>query len=214
MNTPLSVYDTGLRSGRVHMLRTNGSRRALPMSRWIADHDQADTSLLSRCTGTTMDIGCGPGRLAAALTSRGVPTLGIDLSRVAVAMTRQRGAIALRRDVFDQLPGEGRWDHLLLADGNIGIGGDPARLLRRCRALLAPTGTVILDLEPPGSGLLVEQVRLEQSGTVSAPFRWCWLGVDALATFATAADLHIRSVWLAGDRWQAELEIQANGDLI
>ena len=211
MNNPLSVYDTGLRNGKMHLLRTNGSRRPLPMARWIADHNQADEIMLSLCCGVTLDIGCGPGRLAAALTNRGVPTMGIDLSRIAVAMTRRRGAIAMRRDVFDPLPGEGRWDHLLLADGNIGIGGHPTRLLRRCRTLLAPAGTVILDVEPPGHGLLVEHIRLEQSGRVSAPFRWCWLGVDALSTFAGAAGLRIRSVWLTGDRWQAELEIETDG---
>ena len=41
------------------------------------------------------------------------------------------GGPALRRSVFDPLPGEGRWGTALLLDGNIGIGGDP-------RALLAP----------------------------------------------------------------------------
>ena len=29
------------------------------------------------------------------------------------------------------LPGEGRWHHVPLADGNIGIGGDPVPLQRR-----------------------------------------------------------------------------------
>ena len=49
----------------------------------------------------------------------------------AVAQTPDRGVAAIRRNVFDALPGEGRWRTALLADGNIGIGGDPAALLRR-----------------------------------------------------------------------------------
>ena len=209
MNSPLSVYDVGLRHGAVDLLRRNGTRRSLPLARWMGDHGHADDSLLSRCHGATLDVGCGPGRLTAALTDRGIMTVGIDISPVAVAMTRMRGAIALQRDVFGALPAEGRWDHLLLADGNIGIGGDPLHLLRRCRSLLGPSGTLILDLEPPGSGLLVEHVRLEHAGHLSDPFRWCWLGIDSLPAVARSAGLRLRAVWSADDRWQAELEVSS-----
>ena len=48
----------------------------------------------------------------------------------------------LRRDLFAPLPGEGRWHHVLLADGNIGIGGDPVPAAapgrRGCCAPAAP----------------------------------------------------------------------------
>ena len=50
-----------------------------------------------------------------------------------------RGAVgrpALRRDVFEPLPGTGRWQTVLLADGNVGLGGDPLRVLRRAAELL------------------------------------------------------------------------------
>ena len=55
----------------------------------------------------------------------------------------------------DPMPGEGRWDTVLLADGNIGIGGAPVALLRRtadfnwhretARALLRHAPVVVLD---------------------------------------------------------------------
>jgi len=35
-----------------------------------------------------------------------------------------------------------------LADGNIGIGGLPARLLFRCAQLLAPDGRLLIEAEP------------------------------------------------------------------
>ena len=54
----------------------------------------------------------------------------------------------LRRDVFARVPGEGRWSHVLLADGNIGIGGDPLRLLERAAGLLAAGGTVLVETDP------------------------------------------------------------------
>ena len=54
----------------------------------------------------------------------------------------------VRRDVLGPLPGEGTWDHVLLADGNIGIGGDPLRLLHRAAHLLRPGGTVLVETDP------------------------------------------------------------------
>ena len=45
-------------------------------------------------------------------------------------------------------PARAAGQHVVLADGNIGIGGDPVALLRRCRELLAESGTVLLELEP------------------------------------------------------------------
>ena len=87
--------------------------------------------MLAHCVGPTLDVGCGPGRMSAHLAGRGRCVLGIDVVREAVDQTRARGVSALLRDVFAPLPGEGRWDTALLADGNIGIGGDPVALLRR-----------------------------------------------------------------------------------
>ena len=69
-------------------------------------------------------------------------------------MTRERGVPALRRDVFDRVPGEGRWHTVLLADGNIGIGGDPVRLLQRVRTLLATGGRVVVELGAPGTAVV------------------------------------------------------------
>ena len=71
-----------------------------------------------RCSGCvqgpTIDLGCGPGRLVARLIERGVPALGVDQSATAVGLARRSGAPALRRDVFEPLPGTGRWQTVLL----------------------------------------------------------------------------------------------------
>jgi SAM-dependent methyltransferase len=138
----------------------------LSVARWHADPDVGDEVLLDACTGPTLDVGCGPGRLVAALLGRGVQALGVDVSPEAIRRTTARGGLAIRRDVFDLLPSEGRWRHVLLADGNIGIGGDPAALLRRARTLLAPSGTVVVEVEQPGSGLTVGQARVRTEGTL------------------------------------------------
>jgi hypothetical protein len=65
------------------------------------------------------------------------------------------------RDLFEPLPGEGRWHHVLLADGNVGIGGLPPQLLRRCAQLLRPGGSLLCEIDPPGTGLRLIRTRLE-----------------------------------------------------
>src|SRR5262249_61510991 len=75
----------------------------------------------------TLDVGSGPGRLTVALAECGIPALGIDVTPYAVHLARAAGALTLLRDVFGRVPGAGRWMTVLLADGNIGIGGEPVR---------------------------------------------------------------------------------------
>jgi SAM-dependent methyltransferase len=198
----MTNFDTALLGTTCWLELVNGERIALPVDRWRAAPDPSDEMMLAHCAGPALDIGCGPGRLAGALTHRGVPVLGVDTSPVAIRMTLARGAVALKRNVFDRIPGEGRWRSVLLADGNVGIGGDPVRLLRRVRELLSPNGNALVEVDPPGEGIRHRPVRINGSG---AWFPWAWLGADAVEATAKAAGLTPR--WLAegGDRWFTEL---------
>src|SRR5246500_3591227 len=136
----IALYEEALREQTAALVLRTADGRALPLqlSRWCGLPDTADEELLRHCRGPVLDVGCGPGRLTVALTERGIPALGVDISQAAVAQVRRAGAPALHRSVFDPLPAQGRWATVLLADGNIGIGGVPARLLRRCAELAAP----------------------------------------------------------------------------
>lgn len=133
-------YARALSRGRgpLFLRRKDGWLLPLDVERWCAEADAADLSALRRSEGPVIDIGCGPGRLVAALAARGHRALGIDVSEAAIGRTQRIGGPALRRSVFEPLPGEGRWGTALLIDGNIGIGGDPQALLRRVGAVLAP----------------------------------------------------------------------------
>jgi SAM-dependent methyltransferase len=178
---------------------------ALPVDLWTRPADDVDRALVELCKGPTLDVGCGPGRLTEALVAAGHLALGIDVVDAAVSLTRQRGASALCRDVFDRVPGEGRWHTVLLADGNIGIGGDPVALLRRVRGVLAPSGRIVVELTGPGVGPFRGWAALESAGHRSRPFRWATLGLDDLAFTAARAELCVHGVHHLGDRWAAVL---------
>lgn len=210
MTLALGVYESGLATGRGELQIEDGTHITLPIGSWSGAPDRGDLALLDRCAGPTLDVGCGPGRLTAALTARSIPALGIDISGTAVRMAIARGAMALQRNVFDDAPATHRWAHVLLADGNIGIGGDVVRLLSRCADLLAPGGTILLDVGPPGTALIARQVRLASAGRTSGWFRWSWLGVDALSVMAAAAGMAPIGLWRTGSRWQAELAAADN----
>ena len=177
----------------------------LRLERWDRGTDAADLAILSRCVGPTLDVGCGPGRLTTALAENGHVVLGIDVLGGAVGQTRDRGGAALRRDVFQAMPGEGRWETALLADGNIGIGGDPAALLRRLREVLDPRGRIVAELAPPGTGVRNGLATL-QWGRHEQVIRWSVVGIDAIGELARASGLAVIERWKSSERWAAVLE--------
>lgn len=134
--------------------------------------------------------------------------LRVDVSPAAVALTRRRGGSALRRSVFERLPGEGRWGTVLLMDGNIGIGGDPVALLRRLRAAAAPGSRLLAE----ASRADVDErltVRLEDAhGRHGRPFPWARVGTAALLRAAEQAGWAPVEQWQAGGRRFVELRQQ------
>jgi len=196
---------SGIDDLKPRLLRlSDGHLVPLDVARWSGPVDEADETLLARATGSVLDVGCGPGRLTAALHDRGIDVLGLELADELPALARAAGAPVLLGDVFGPVPRTGQWDSVLLADGNVGIGGDAAALLRRMVELVAPTGRVLVELSlvaepPPGP------VRLEGLGTTSMWFRWALLGRSTLPAAAAAAGLDVRETWIAHGRSFAAL---------
>jgi SAM-dependent methyltransferase len=202
----LDLYADGLADRQPVVLRwRDGSASPLAARQWRGAPSRGDETVLARCSGATLDVGCGPGRMTLALTERGLPALGIDVSLPALSLARRAGAPVLLRSVFDDVPDAGSWAHVLLVDGNVGIGGDPVTLLRRASALLAPGGDVLVELDPPGAPTGGGQVRLEAGGQRSPWFSWGRVGTDSVGAAATAAGLAVAGTWACDGRHFATL---------
>jgi SAM-dependent methyltransferase len=199
----LAPYELSLRSGRpLDLVDEHGLVEPLDLPRWRGPADPADHTVLRRCTGPVLDLGCGPGRLVTALSAMGIPALGVDLAGAAVELARERGAAALHRDLFARLPGERRWPTVLLLDGNLGIGADPARLLARVERLLAHDGCLLVEADPDDRDDRVS-VRFAQHGRPVGPvFGWAHVGLSRLAT---AGPLRVVDTWGAAGRVFAAL---------
>ena len=201
----MAAYEAGL-AGAPCWVRSGGGRRLLPLTRWAGDADGRDAQIVAAVLdGTTagstvLDVGCGPGRLTAAIARHGagVAAAGVDSSPVAVALARARGAHVWHADVLQSLPmGVGQWDRILLADGNLGIGGDPVALLRRLRPLLTPGGRIVADVRR-GGGLIRAPAWIESvdaDGTLlGGAVPWAWVGADSAQWLGAQAGLTLRAL--------------------
>jgi SAM-dependent methyltransferase len=190
---------------RARVRSIDGSSEPLALERWLGGLDAADRAVVAVAEAPVVDIGCGPGRHLEALRLARKRALGVDLSPVAVQLARRRGGAAIPGDVFGAVPGAGRWRTALLLDGNVGIGGSPALLLRRTRDLLAARGIALVEVDPPGAPTFRTRIRIEAPDVVSEWFAWARVGVDGLGPLAERAGLAHEDTLTAGGRWVALL---------
>lgn len=199
------VFSHALRGEECTVRTIDSAPVRLPVAAWTRPADPADRLFLRHCAGATIDVGCGPGRLTAELAAAGHVALGIDVVPEAVRQTWRRGGSALHRDVFDALPGEGRWETVLLVDGNIGIGGDPSALLDRLRSVVARGGRMVVEVGAPGTPTGTVEAQLACGCAATSYFPWALVGVDGLPALAERAALTVRAVDRYGARWCAVL---------
>ncbi len=211
MTAAIDVFGEGLdpRTG-LRARAEDGTVQRLPVARWLGRATRDEESVLDRAVGPVLDVGCGPGRHVVALRARGIEALGIDVSPAALRVARRRGAPVVEGSVFARVPRAGRWRTCLLLDGNVGIGGDAAALLRRLAALMhADDGRVLVEVEPPGTRSGRISLQLVTETRASEHFPWARVGVDAIDAVSARAALRVEDVWSAGARWFAELRRSA-----
>lgn len=205
---PVEAFGRALDGETCHVVDARGRHVELPTGQWLGPADEADHVLmLDHCTGPTLDVGCGPGRLLAALASTGVPAMGIDVSPRAVHHARSRGAQAVQTDVFGLVPGQGQWTSALLADGNVGIGGDPVRLMGRIAELMAAGSSLLVEVTPPSSRSTRQRLRLRVAGRTTDEFWWSTLSAADVGDAAQACGWRLHELRDHHGRWVAELRL-------
>lgn len=203
------LYERALDGERCWIRHDDGEVRPLPAHRWLCERPPAadrgaeeetasdeafDEAVAQLCRGPAIELGCGPARLVARLVQRGIPALGIDRSATAIRLASRGGAPALLGDVFEPLPGVGLWQTVLLVDGNIGLGGDPRRILGRAAELLDQGGQCIAEFDAQAIGVRGRWVRLESGREVGPWFRWASVGADSAAALAAQVGLTVTGI--------------------
>jgi hypothetical protein len=92
-----------------------------------------------------------------------------------------------------------------LADGNVGLGGDPTRVLRRAGELMRIGGRCVAEFDPGISGVQSRWVRLESAKTVGPWFPWASVGIDCAKRLAEEVGLAVKAVMPVGGRVLASL---------
>jgi 2-polyprenyl-3-methyl-5-hydroxy-6-metoxy-1,4-benzoquinol methylase len=128
-----------------------------------AGHDidrflQVITRVRASSAGTLLDIGCGQGQFLHRAAQQGFAATGVEMNPVLGARARAGGVEVVIGDFLGTSLEGRRFDVITMFD-LIEHVVDPVAALRRCRALLAPGGLLML-YTPNHSGLIVKTARL------------------------------------------------------
>ncbi len=120
-----------------------------PFKGWGASERRA----MAYAKGRVLDIGCGAGRHALYLQGKGFDVTGIDLSPLAVKVSRLRGLRKVRNLSITQLgPSLGTFDTLLMMGNNFGLFAGfkrVRRLLRTFHRMTSANGRIIAQSLDP-----------------------------------------------------------------
>ena len=121
----------------------------LPLRRWPKTERQA----IRLARGRVLDVGCGAGRVALHLQDRGHEVVGIDLSPLAVEVSRRRGVQDARMLPVTRVGDElGRFDTIVMFGNNFGLMGSRRRapwLLRRFRSIANEGARILAESVNP-----------------------------------------------------------------
>jgi SAM-dependent methyltransferase len=120
-----------------------------PFETWPAAEQEA----MAYVQGRALDIGCGAGRHALYLQSRGHEVIATDASPLAVQVAHERGVRDARVIPVTQLGHElGRFDTILMLGGNFSLVGSFPRarwLLRHFRSMTTADGRILAGTSNP-----------------------------------------------------------------
>jgi 2-polyprenyl-3-methyl-5-hydroxy-6-metoxy-1,4-benzoquinol methylase len=117
------------------------------------DWTDAEKQAIAFARGRVLDVGCGAGRVALYLQSKGLDVLGIDNSELAVKTCKQRGVKAVQALPVTKIGRRlGIFDTLVMFGNNFGLFENFKRarwLLRRMHGMTSPEARIIASTFDP-----------------------------------------------------------------
>ncbi len=143
---------------RVEFERSDGYRSLSAIHSYFATANQwprLEREAMKEVRGRVLDLGCGPGRHALYLQSKGHAVVGLDASPTQVALARIRGVQEVYLGNVRRIPkGLGTFDTVLLMGNNLGLAGDVPKMrqfLRDVRLVMRRGGKLIGHSRIPGT---------------------------------------------------------------
>jgi SAM-dependent methyltransferase len=137
--------DYGPYGDRMSWLERLASRMIRACQGWIALRSAPLAALRDRPPGRGLDVGCGRGDLAVALSARGWTMSGIEPSPAACAVVAERG-IAVRCGTLSSVSLEPEAYDAVVFRHSLEHTNDPLAALRLAAAALAPGGVVLISV--------------------------------------------------------------------
>lgn len=114
-----------------------------PFREWPSEIQEAMTYV----RGRVLDVGCGAGRIALYLQEQGHEVVAIDVSPMAVEVSRQRGVKEVHLMSINQISSRlGTFDTIVMMGNNFGLFANFRRarwLLRRWHSMTSPAARII-----------------------------------------------------------------------
>jgi SAM-dependent methyltransferase len=125
--------------------------------RYFSDYaswTKRERQAINLAKGRVLDIGCGAGRFSLHLQQKGFDVTGIDNSRGAVKVCKQRGVKNVRLRSIDEIGRfkPGSFDSVIMMGNNFGLFGGfkkAKRLLKQMHAITSAEGQIIAEAVDP-----------------------------------------------------------------
>ena len=198
-----------------------GEIEAMPVSVFFRDKQEMpdiELYMLDLCKGKILDAGAGAGSHTLLLQKRGLSTLALDISPLAVEVMQKRGVQqAVCGDIFTcEAPSV---DTILLIMNGIGIARNLQQLrslLIHLKTLLKPGGQLLLDscdvsyLDEANisSGYIGEVTfQFEYKGQKGEPFEWLYIDIPTLQLIADEMGWRCQIIYQEADAYAARLTV-------
>ncbi len=169
-----------------------GMSRTFDFGRTVTDEHRQQAQRIAELAGEDcrrmLELGCGTGALACALSDLGYSVVAVDLNPAAIEQARQlaserRSPPAIVEADFYAVELEGRFDLVYYWDGfGVGSDADQRRLLDRVGAeWLAPEGRAVIDVFCPWAWIARSGKAYEYTALDGARWQRTY-GFDALAS--------------------------------